>query len=124
MPFKFRNETNLTVWLAAAFYDPTCSGKWRKQGWFRMAPGQIITLWPGPATYSDVYFFARDTNETRKWEGNEYNVDLPLGYMEFSNGLDYYFDRCWNDQVTESNKIRRGLIGIRATADDFTYPIR
>lgn len=123
MPFKFRNQTNSTVWLAAAYYEPSCAQKWVKEGWFQMAPGQTVTLWPGPATYSDVYFFARDLDETRKWEGNEYQVVLPLGQPEFSNGLDYYFKRCWGEPTTEANRIRRGLIGVRPTSDDYTYPI-
>jgi hypothetical protein len=123
MPFKFKNQTNLTLWLTAAYYNPSCTVKWKKEGWFRMTPGQTVTLWSGPATYSDVYFFARDINETRKWEGNQYYVVLPLGDMAFSNGLDYYFDRCWGDPISEANRIRRGLIGVRATTDDFTYSI-
>lgn len=39
-----------------------------------MTPGNMVMLWSGPAMYSDVYLFARDTNETR--DGKEMNIML------------------------------------------------
>ncbi|PWE74531.1 hypothetical protein B1R38_05230 [Bacillus cereus] len=123
MPLKFKNDTNLMLWLTVAYWDPSCSGnKWRKEGWFRMPPGSTVTAWTGKTKDNDFFYFARDTNETIKWEENYY-TDLPLGSMNFSNGLDYYFSRCWDEPVPETNRINRGMQLIRPTVEDATLEL-
>lgn len=115
MPLKFKNDTNLTLWLAVAYPDQSCrDNKWRKEGWWRMNPGQTVTVWTGATKDRNFLYFARDTNENIKWEENYY-TDLPLGPM----GLDYYFSQCWDQR----GGINRGMKLITPTVEDATLEL-
>lgn len=121
MPLHIKNDTNLLLKLAFARWDPNCRGtKWRKVGWFHLAPGQTVTPWDGESMNKDFLYFARDINETIKWDGNYY-THLPLGWEDFSNGLDSYFDQCWD--YSSGRGINRGMQLIRPTTEGSTLEL-
>lgn len=106
MSLKFRNNTNLTLWLAIAHEEQECTGsKWRKEGWWKLTPGQQATVWTGLTNNRNFYFYAHDASYSYEWKGNYY-TGLP----------DHIFSRCWD----EPGGTIYGMRVWTATADDYT----
>ncbi|MEY8350126.1 DUF1036 domain-containing protein [Bacillus cereus] len=83
---SFYNDTNLTLYIAIAYYDQGCSGNsaFRKEGWFKLLPRQKKTLWDGA---SDLfYYIAIDEKHEWTWGGNS-DTELPS----------HPFSRCMNE---------------------------
>lgn len=105
MALTFKNHTSLTLWVAFAHVDQSCSDSvWRKVGWFELGPGGMKTVRNG-STRGNFYYYAEDTGRNYTWAGTTY-TDLP----------DYAFSRCWD----EPGGRNLGMRVFTSTTDDFT----
>ncbi|WP_182813024.1 DUF1036 domain-containing protein [Bacillus sp. ME78] len=110
MPLTFRNDTSLTLEVAIAFYDRSCTGsQWRKKGWWQIPPRGQVTVFGEKAKNKKFFFFARSTNNAQYvWKGDMI-TSLP----------NEVFSRCWDESGGAFYEMRNFI----ATADDYTYPL-
>lgn len=108
MPLRFKNNTNLNLEIAIAYYNEKCTGsKWRKQGWWQIPSNREITALSENVNNKKFFYFARSTNNAYIWNG-DMTTYLP----------NEVFSRCWD----ETGGTIYGMRNFIATADDFTLP--
>lgn len=115
MGLYFYNRTNEMVQIVFAHYDPNCEGdvKWRKKGWWRIAPGQTVKVWSGrPGGQKFLYYAENSFGQT--WAG-DYFTQIP----------GRQFDWCWNLGSTDSRNLGLALTSqISSTSMDHTIKIQ
>lgn len=64
------------------------AGRWRKWGWWSVAPGQCVRVYSGSLKNFNRYwaYYSRTTDRSRKWIGN---------YCTYV--IHKVFHQCWND---------------------------
>lgn len=45
MGLEFQNQYHNSIWIALVYGDKTCGSRFRKQGWWRVEPGQTRNIW-------------------------------------------------------------------------------
>lgn len=108
MTLIFKNDTSLTLWVAFAHEDRSCSGsQWRKVGWYEIGPRGTKAVRTGP-TKGKFYYYAEDKDRNHTWSGTTY-----------TNVPDYAFSRCW-DEPGDRNV---GMRVFTSTTDDHTVSL-
>jgi uncharacterized membrane protein len=75
MALFFQNQTSQTVWVAFAYYDPSCGAaneNFRKQGWWQLDPGQPqFNAWNIDLRTVNryAYFYAETANDGTNYSG-------------------------------------------------------
>ena len=70
--FKFRNKTDVTVWVTFQWYSPSCSdgSEWKTKGWWKLDPGQIKTVFGSDLqSASKYYYWYAEASDASKWLG-------------------------------------------------------
>ena len=72
---SFQNLTNQTVWVILLYYDSSCGAanqNFRKQGWWKLNPGQTVVIWNVDLRTVNryIYFEAEFDADKSVWGGN------------------------------------------------------
>ena len=72
---SFQNLTKQTVWVILLYYDPGCGAanqNFRKQGWWKLNPGQTVVIWNVDLRTVNryIYFEAEFDADKSVWGGN------------------------------------------------------
>ncbi|TYP74512.1 DUF1036 domain-containing protein [Paenibacillus methanolicus] len=98
MGFNFRNNTHLTVYVAAAYYKPSCrtdSGStipfpnwYEAVGWYQVNPGQTVEVVRGAVNNQQIYFYAESISRSLVWSGGN-TINLPQNAFRLCGGAGY-----------------------------------
>ena len=92
---SFQNLTNQTVWLILLYADSGCGAanqNFRKQGWWKLNPGQTVVVWNADLRTVNryIYFEAEFDADKSVWGGNG------NAWIEIT---DNHFDQCALDEA-------------------------
>lgn len=94
--FRFSNKTSKTLYVMYVRHDRSCPGiPWRKQGWWRLNPGQTKTVDGARITNRYSYFYAQSSDGRLKWEGSS-----PVACV-----TNQAFRACWNDCPSPTRRV-------------------
>ena len=94
--FRYSNQTSKPIYVMHVRHDRSCAGiPWRKQGWWRLEPGQTVTADGSSITNRYSYFYAESSDGTLKWES-----DSPVACV-----TNRAFQACWNDCPSPTRKL-------------------
>lgn len=94
--FRYANKTSKPIYVMHVRHDRSCRGvPWRKQGWWRLEPGQTKTVDGAPITNRYSYFYAQSSDGTLKWQSNN-----PVACV-----TNRAFKACWTDCPAPTRKL-------------------
>jgi hypothetical protein len=75
MALFFTNNYSHTIWIAFAYYDPSCGPEnqnFRKLGWWQLDPSQMFDAWDVDLRTVNryAYFYAESADDEASWSGN------------------------------------------------------
>ena len=98
--FRFSNRTSKTIYVTYVKLDRSCTGvPWKKRGWWKIAPGNTVTVDGTPIRNRYSYFYAESADGNLKWTNSSPKATI----------TNRVFDLCWNE--TPAPPTRR--VGLR-----------
>ncbi|CAM5619574.1 DUF1036 domain-containing protein [Streptomyces hirsutus] len=111
MALRFKNNYEREIWAMVERYQPNCSASsnWRKEGWWRIGPGETAVVYGGDAKAVNpiwyCYAYAGDGTEWR----DKYQETVPHSVFE------------WCSNVSDASSRTILMREFTVTAPNFTF---
>lgn len=111
MAVRFRNQTNRDIYVVFAHSAQCENSNWVKRGWWRVSPGETVTV-RGGASNGATYLWHASSGSAR-WEG-PYQTQVPPRQ----------FDWCWNTGSTDSDTVGMRRLSVPVTSINHSIVLR